>query len=82
MAVPRLAGGKLSSKIAWASGCKAPPPAPCKTRAITRKPRLVAIPHMKEDTVKMPMQQIRNRLRPKKLANHALVGSTMALDTR
>ena len=41
IAMPRLAGGKLSMRIACDKGCSAPPAAPCSTRAKMRKPSVV-----------------------------------------
>jgi len=82
MATPRRAGGKLSSRMAWAIGCRAPPPMPCSTRATISMPRLVAAPQMAEDAVKMTMQASRKRLRPNTELSHAVVGRMMALDTR
>jgi hypothetical protein len=82
MANPRFCGGKVSSRIDCESGCRAPPPAPCTARAIRIKARLVAAPQAKEETVKMTMQVMRNRLRPKRSENQELAGKIMALATR
>ena len=82
MATPRLAGGKLSSRIAWAIGCSAPPPMPCTTRATISIPRLVAAPQIADEAVKIAMQVSRSRLRPKTEASQAVVGRMMAFDTR
>ena len=71
IAMPRLAGGKLSMRIACDKGCSAPPAAPCTTRAKTRKPSVVAAPQAAEASVKKAMQAIRNRFRPKKPAQPA-----------
>ena len=45
-------------------------------------PRLGAIPHSRELTVKITRHVMKNRLRPSSAANHPLIGSTMAFDTR
>src|ERR1700685_1548744 len=45
-------------------------------------PRLGAIPHKSELTVKIARQVIKNHLRPITLANHPLIGRTTALETR
>ena len=82
MAVPRLATGKLSRRIAWESGCSAPPAAPCTTRATMSQESSLAAPHVAEAKVKMTMQAIKNRFRPKKLLSHPVIGNTMALATR
>ena len=82
MAIPRFSGGKLSNKIAWESGCKAPPPAPCSTRAMIRMLRSEAMPQTNEEMVKMAMQVTRKRFLPKYLANQPLAGRKMALETR
>jgi hypothetical protein len=44
--------------------------------------RLVAAPHMAEATVKMMMQTIRKRLRPKKVVSHPVAGRIIAFETR
>ncbi len=82
MATPRLLGGKLSMRMAWERGCKAPPAAPWMTRASTRSPRLVAAPQAAEAAVNTTMQPIKNRLRPNRPASQPVIGSTMALDIR
>ena len=82
MATPRLAGGKLSIKIACEMGCNAPPPAPCTMEAKIRKDRFGAAPQAKEATVKMPTQTMRNRLRPNKAENHAVAGRMTAFEMR
>jgi hypothetical protein len=46
------------------------------------RPRLVAAPQKNDDTVKMAMQVIRNRLRPNLMENHPLAGKMMAFATR
>ena len=51
MATPRLAGGKLSSRIAWAIGCSAPPPMPCTIRHSTSISSERAVPHSSEPSV-------------------------------
>src|SRR5215469_14140663 len=81
-ASPRCLGGKLSANIACAIGCNPPPPAPCRTLNRMRAPRLGAIPHSNEESVKMARQIKKNRLRPSILANHPLIGSTMAFETK
>lgn len=40
------------------------------------------MPQIRELTVKMTMQAIKNRLRPKRLTSHPLMGRTMAFETR
>ena len=44
--------------------------------------RLVAIPQRPEAAVKMTMQTVRNRLRPKNEPNQAVAGNTIAFATR
>ena len=56
--------------------------APCTARAIRIIARLVAEPQANDETVKMTMQVIRNRLRPKRSENQPLAGRIMALATR
>ena len=51
VAVPRWVGGKLSNRMAWESGCMAPPPKPCKIREITSIGMEVAIPQVSEANV-------------------------------
>ena len=82
IAVPRRAGGKLSISTAWAIGWSAPPPAPWRIRATTSIPRLVAAPHSADARVNTTMHVTRNRLRPNRLPSHAVIGKTIALDTR
>ena len=82
MATPRLAGGKLSIRIACDSGCSAPPAAPCTTRAKISQESSVAAPQAAEANVKTTMQTIKNRFRPKKVLSQPVIGSTMALATR
>ena len=82
IAAPRRAGGKLSIRMAWAIGWSAPPPAPWTTRAATSMPRLNAAPHAADAVVKIRMQAIRNRLRPKKPESQADAGRMIALETR
>ena len=82
MAKPRLAGGKLSIKMACEMGCNAPPPAPCTMEAMIRKVRFGASPQAKEASVKMPMQIMRKRLRPSNAENQAVAGRTTALEIR
>ncbi len=82
IATPRRAGGKLSIRMAWAIGCRAPPPTPCRTRATMSMPRLVAAPHTADEIVKSAMQVSRKRFRPNAELSHAVVGRMIALDTR
>ncbi len=82
MAIPRLAGGKLSIRIDCDSGCKAPPAAPWRMRAKISIPSVVAAPQAAEASVNKPMQAMRNRFRPKKLLSQPVIGSTMAFETR
>ena len=65
IATPRLATGKLSSKIAWAMGTIAPPPKPCKMRAAISIGRFTAIPHNADAKMNIPMHEISTRFRPK-----------------
>jgi hypothetical protein len=51
-------------------------------RAAISIPRLAAAPHNAEDNVKMMMQIIRNRLRPKKRPNQFVAGRMIAFETR
>ena len=82
MASPRFCGGKVSSRIDCDKGCSAPPPAPCTARAIRIQAKLVAAPHMKDEIVKIVMQVMRNRFRPKRSENQELAGKIIALATR
>src|SRR5260370_30193721 len=82
IAAPRFAGGKVSNMTAWETGCRAPPPAPWIIRATIRKPRLVASPQSSEASVKIVIQVIRKRLRPKRRESQLLVGKITALETR
>ena len=82
IAAPRRAGGKLSMRMAWAMGWSAPPPAPWRIRATTSMPRLVAAPQRADATVNTTMQATRKRLRPNRLPSQAVIGSTIAFDTR
>ena len=50
-AAPRLSGGKVSASIDCIEGAMPPPPTPCASRAITRKPRLGASPQASEEAV-------------------------------
>src|SRR5262245_5311720 len=68
--------------MACAIGCRPPPPSPCSTRNRRSRPRLGAIPHSKELSVKKPMHDMKNRLRPTMPAIQPLIGRTMAFDTR
>ncbi len=55
-ALPRIAGGKVSRMIDCWFGCSPPPKKPCIRRKQISSPRLVLVPHRKEDTVNMAMQ--------------------------
>src|SRR5882757_1566091 len=81
-ASPRFSGGNVSARIACAIGCSPPPPAPCTTRANSSHPRLHATPHSSEVTVKIRMQIMKKRFRPKIPTNHPLTGRIIALETR
>src|SRR5260221_14119378 len=67
---------------AWETGCRAPPPAPWIIRAKIKKPKLVANPQSTEARVKIVMQVIRKRLRPKRRESQLLAGKIIALETR
>ena len=82
MAAPRRAGGKLSRRTAWAIGWSAPPPTPCTMRATMSMPRPVAAPQAADAAVKVRIEMMRMRLRPKVPASQPVVGRTMALATR
>ena len=82
VAAPRLAGGKLSSRMACDNGCMAPPPSLAGRGQRTSIVMLVASPQSNEATVKIIVQPIKNRFRPKKLENHVLAGRMIALATR
>src|SRR5271169_659800 len=81
-AKPRWCGGKVSARMAWAIGCRPPPPAPCSTRKKSSIPRLGAIAQSRELTVKKPRQAMKKRLRPSAPASQPLIGRTIAFDTR
>src|SRR5208283_5329088 len=55
-AMPRLAGGKVSARIACSLGCNPPPPAPCRMRQMIRVARFGASPHRNELTVNRATQ--------------------------
>src|ERR1035437_6816876 len=74
--------GKLSSRIDCESGCSAPPPAPCITRASRITPSEGAAPQKNDATVKIVTQISRKRLRPKRRANQFDAGRITALATR
>ena len=82
MAIERLAGGKLSSRMDCERGCSAPPPAPCRTRASRMTASEGAAPQKKDAMVKMTTQMSRKRLRPKRRANQLEAGRMTALATR
>src|ERR1700751_2708427 len=63
-------------------GCSPPPPAPCSTRNINSVPRLGANPQSRELKGKTDRHTMKNRFRPKAVANHPLTGRTIALDPR
>ena len=52
-AIPRLATGKVSARMACSLGPRPSPPSPCKTRKKIRKPSDGATPHRNELNVKM-----------------------------
>src|SRR5664279_4683733 len=82
IAVPCFLGGNVSSRTACAKGCNPPPVRPCSTRKKISQSRLVAMPQSSEVRVKPPTQVSRIRRRPKRLASHPAMGSTMAFETR
>ena len=57
-----FAGGKLSSRIDCESGCSAPPPAPCMTRASRMTPSEGAAPQKNDAMVKMMTQMMQEAL--------------------
>ena len=81
-ASPRFCGGNVSARMAWAIGWSPPPPAPCRTRKRISVPKLGAAPHSSELRVNRKMHSRKNRLRPKSVASHPLMGRTMAFETR
>ena len=54
--MPRFSGGKASARIAWALGCRPPPPKPCNTRKQISSGRLGARPHRNELAVNSTTQ--------------------------
>ena len=82
IAIPCSFGGNVSSRIAWESGWRAPPPIPCRTRKKTSIPRLVEEPHSREAKVNRRTEKVRYRFRPKDRASHPVIGMTTALETR
>src|ERR1700682_226526 len=57
-AMPRFSTENVSARIACSDGCRPPPPAPCRTRAMMSIGRLVAMPHKNEQTVNNTTQVI------------------------
>src|ERR1700712_108817 len=82
IAMPRFLGGKLSSRMACERGWRAPPPAPCATRARSMTGSDHAAPQAKLEMVKMVTQDIRKRLRPNRSENQLEAGRTIAFATR
>src|SRR5580698_797478 len=74
-AMPRLAGGKVSARMACSLGCRPPPPAPCSTRQMISVAKFGASPHRKELMVNSATQLMMEESQP-------LKGRTMALETR
>jgi hypothetical protein len=68
--------------MACAIGCKPPPPIPWNTRKSSKRPRLGAMPHKKELTVKITMHSMKKFFRPITLAAQAPIGRTIAFATR
>ena len=82
IATPRLAGGKLSMRIACDNGCSAPPAAPCTNAGENEEAQLVGHAASRRGQREDAMQPIKNRLRPKKPLSQPVIGNTMALETR
>ena len=82
IAVPCSRGGKLSSRIACASGSMPPPPMPCSTRARISIGMLMASPHSREATVNTMIDSISSRLRPIRPVIQLVAGSMIAFETR
>ena len=81
-ATPRFSGGKESLRIAWAIGCKPPPPMPCSARKKSKTGRLGASPQSRELTVKIESDSMKYFLRPIISASQPLMGRMMALAAR
>src|ERR1700730_15442269 len=81
-ASPLFSGGNVSARIAWAIGCRPPPPAPRITRDSRRMPSDGAMPQKSELTVNNEMQIRKNRLRPITNTSQPVIGSTIAFETR
>jgi len=81
-ATPRRSGGKVSARMAWAIGCRPPPPVPCRMRNRISSARLGASPQSSELTVNRTMHVMKNCTRPNAPAIQPLMGSTMAFETR
>src|SRR6201987_3901709 len=79
---PRCAGGQVSARMGCVIGWSPPPKAPCSTRKKSSIPRLGAIPHKKELSVKKMMQVKKKRLRPSQSTKKPLIGSTTAFETK
>ena len=82
MDMERFSMGKLSSRMDCESGCNAPPPAPCRTRASRITASDGAAPQKNEEMVKRMTQVSKKRLRPKRRANQFDAGRITALATR
>ncbi len=78
----RCDGSNVSRMTDCCAGCSPPPNRPCNSRNTTSSGRLVAMPHMNEQTVNIAMQIRKYRLRPISRPSHPATGTTMPFATR
>src|SRR5579875_2622985 len=79
---PLFSGGNVSARIAWAMGCRPPPPTPWMTRDISRIAKLGAIPQNSELNVNRETQIRKKRFRPSRETNQPVIGHTTAYEIR
>ena len=79
--VPWRSGGLMRNRVACDSGISPAPAIPCNARKITSWPRLVAMPHSAEATVKAITEAIKMCLMPKRPASQPVSGIMIAAQT-